>query len=305
MFDYPYLEVLRTVEREGNLERAAKSQSVTKSALSQTLATLDYRMGAVTLDRKRMRPTRFGVKLCRHLEHVALLERGFFADHRDLFNVSGAESVTLRIGVPDDAIASWLTEVVCRVRPPNQALLFDIEVMNGKSAKRAMTENRLCGAVTTCCEAQLGFRTNALGNHVMRAVAAPDFVGRHFKRGVDSKRLSRATLIQYAPDDPWATRWLESVQFEGELPAPHVLPSAYGIANACLAGAGWAMCSSLLVADHLQSGELVDLIPGSGIAESLAWHVSDPVAKAVQPVTDLLLNEFGGTARTCGSLISG
>ena len=88
MFDYPHLEVLLAVEREGSLERAAKSLNVTKSALSQTLGTLDYRMGAVTLDRKPMHPTRFGSRLCRHLEQIALLERNFFANHQDLFEIA-------------------------------------------------------------------------------------------------------------------------------------------------------------------------------------------------------------------------
>ncbi len=289
MFDYPYLEVLRAVEREANLERAAKSHKVTKSALSQTLATLDYRMGAVTLDRKLMRPTRFGARLCRHLEEVGLLEQAFFSSQVNLLQVPAAMPVTLQVGVLDDAHACWLADIVCQSLPPTPKLLLDMELVDVDGVAAAQVENRLCAALTSSIQIKPGFGAHQLGAHFMHAVASPQVAARFAKGGTGPDKFAKTPLLRYGPDDVWPDRWLSLAFGEAQPVSTHILPSAQGIANACEAGVGWGMCSSLLVSDELKSGALVELVPGSGLQQSIVWHVSDHVADALLPVTEALL----------------
>src|SRR5512142_963956 len=76
MLDYPLLETLAAVDREGSVEAAARALHVTPSAVSQRLKLLEERVGTVLLVRGRpCAATPAGRQLCRHVERVALLER--------------------------------------------------------------------------------------------------------------------------------------------------------------------------------------------------------------------------------------
>lgn len=288
MFDYPHLEVLLAVEREANLEHAAKSLDVTKSALSQTLGILDYRMGAVTLDRKPMRPTQFGARLCRHHEQVALLEQKFFIDHQDLFDVGTPQPVQLRVAVSDNALASWLTDIICGADAGWADFQLDIDLMGPADIQRALAEQRLCGAVFGESEQHQGFTVHPLGTHRFHAVAAPDFVGQHFEDTVSVKSVAAAPCLTYGVDDGLFGKWLNLAFGSVSHIAPHILPSSHGIANACVDGTAWGLCSSLLIEKQLASGALVELVPAASLSEPLYWHAADHVADAVAPLTAAL-----------------
>jgi LysR family transcriptional regulator (chromosome initiation inhibitor) len=76
MLDYPLLEALNAVVREGSFERAARVLHVTSSAISQRVKLLEERTGTVLVARGQpCRPTEAGAFLCRHVDQVGLLER--------------------------------------------------------------------------------------------------------------------------------------------------------------------------------------------------------------------------------------
>jgi LysR family transcriptional regulator, chromosome initiation inhibitor len=76
MLDYPSLLALAAVVREGSFERAARALSVTTSALSQRVKSLEDRLGSVLVVRGRpCAATEIGRLLCRHVEQVAMLEQ--------------------------------------------------------------------------------------------------------------------------------------------------------------------------------------------------------------------------------------
>lgn len=288
MFDYPHLEVLLAVEREGSLERAAKSLNVTKSALSQTLGTLDYRMGAVTLDRKPMHPTRFGSRLCRHLEQIALLERNFFANHQDLFEIAEANPVSLRVAASDDALVSWVIDIFSDVAPSRMNVQLDIELMPSSEISPSLAKQKFCGAIFGDVEAQHSFIAHPLGNHSVHAVAAPGFIARHFEGDVSADKLETAPFLSYAQNDDLLDEWLGKAFGTVFGIDGHILPSAHGIANACADGTAWGLCSSLLIGEQLASGELVELVPGSALFQPLFWHIADHIAEAMTPITEAL-----------------
>lgn len=74
-FDYPLLEALAAVVREGTFEAAARALNITQSAVSQRVKLLEEKSGAILIVRGRpCVATEYGQQLYRHVEQVLLLE---------------------------------------------------------------------------------------------------------------------------------------------------------------------------------------------------------------------------------------
>src|SRR5690606_17225724 len=75
-FEYPLLESLEAVVREGSFAAAARSLNVSESTVRDRLEHLEDQTGAVLVVRgKSCDPTEYGQQLCRHLDQVRLLEQ--------------------------------------------------------------------------------------------------------------------------------------------------------------------------------------------------------------------------------------
>jgi len=71
MLDYPLLEAVAAVDREGSFEGAARALHVTSSAISQRVKLLEERVGTPLVVRGRpCTVTPAGRHLCRHVEQV-------------------------------------------------------------------------------------------------------------------------------------------------------------------------------------------------------------------------------------------
>ena len=169
MFDYPHLEVLLAVEREGSFDHAAKSQGVSKSAISQTLKLLDLRMGVVTVCRESALTTHFGNKLCRHFEHVNLLEQKFLLDNNHLFEAPTPGPVTVKVAVNDDSISSWFTDVVVGKQSVRTKFILDLINTNQEDSINLMAAAVISAAISTNDEPLKGFTSYFLGQHIYRA----------------------------------------------------------------------------------------------------------------------------------------
>src|SRR5882724_1606495 len=76
MLDYASLSAVAMVVRTGSFERAARALNVTPSAISQRVRQLEERLGVVLVDRGTpCTATERGEWLCRHMEHVGMLEQ--------------------------------------------------------------------------------------------------------------------------------------------------------------------------------------------------------------------------------------
>ena len=81
MLDYALLDALVSVVRTGSFERAARQIGVTPSAISQRIKLLEERVGSVLVIRGQpCSGTEAGLRLARHAEEVALLERTLAQD---------------------------------------------------------------------------------------------------------------------------------------------------------------------------------------------------------------------------------
>ena len=75
MIDYPAARAVALIVQTGSFERAAAALNVTPSAISQRVRQLEERLGAVLVERGTpCTATEKGAWLCRHMEHVGMLE---------------------------------------------------------------------------------------------------------------------------------------------------------------------------------------------------------------------------------------
>lgn len=290
MFDYPLLEVLHAVEREGNFERAAQTQGVTKSAISQRLRLLEERIGAVTVDRNTTTTTHFGAMLCRHIENIRLLENNFLLDNAHLFDMEMEAPVTVKVAVSDDSLSSWFMDCVANIHSLQNRYFLDVVIMDTQTTKKDMKNGNTLAALSTSSEALPGFKNYKLGQHFYRAVASPEYLQRYFNYGVTKEALEKAPALRYSELNDQRVDWLEQ-HLGVKIKTPtYTLPSSNGIVNACLNGTAWGMSSALMVDEHIASGKLVELVPNLTLNEELFWHVSQFVMYTLSIMTNAVLS---------------
>ncbi len=104
-----------------SVTRAAEKLYLTRSALSSRRATLEAELGVVLLDRrdKQFRLTMAGTWFLRHAERLLNLQREIKSE----FGKGGAKRpVSLRLGVIESVLRSWLIDWVQALRLAHPAL---------------------------------------------------------------------------------------------------------------------------------------------------------------------------------------
>ncbi|MDN5569471.1 MAG: LysR family transcriptional regulator, partial [Paracoccus sp. (in: a-proteobacteria)] len=75
MLDYAGARAVAMIVQTGSFEGAARVLNVTQSAVSQRVRNLEERLGTVLIQRGQpCTATEAGAWLCRHMEHVGMLE---------------------------------------------------------------------------------------------------------------------------------------------------------------------------------------------------------------------------------------
>jgi LysR family transcriptional regulator (chromosome initiation inhibitor) len=275
MLDYASLSAIAAVVREGSFERAARALNVTPSAISQRVKGLEERLGSVLVVRGQpCVATATGRLLCRHVEQVGLLE----VDLRDTLPrlaQAGAQDTraTLRIAVNADSLGTWFIGAMRDFLQTAPALL-DVALDDEEHTVEWLRSGSVLAAVSANARPVQGCNSVPLGRLNYLAVASPDYVQRHFPKGVDAASLASAPILRFNRKDGLQSQWIRRV-YRRYIDVPvHWIPSTQAFVDAALAGIGWAMNPRSLVREHLRAGRLVELMPGRELAVPLYWQVS-------------------------------
>jgi LysR family transcriptional regulator, chromosome initiation inhibitor len=303
MLDYALLDALAAVLREGSFERAARALHLTPSAVSQRVRLLEERLGQVLVVRANpTRATPAGRALARHAEQVGLLEHELLAELPVL--AQGVQGrVTLPVAVNADSLATWFIAAASEATA-EAPLLLDLSLDDQDHTAEWLRSGEVVAAVTALADAVPGCRSVPLGRLRYCATASPVFMQRHFRRGVDAESLSQAPTLIFSRRDRLQAQWIEQV-LGRELPVPtHWLPSSQAFVDGCRAGLGWGMNVQSLVQPLLESGELVELVPGQTLAVPLYWQhrrrglaALEALSRAVQKAAALVLEPLDEPVR--------
>jgi LysR family transcriptional regulator (chromosome initiation inhibitor) len=273
MLDYASLAAVAAVVREGSFERAARALNVTTSAVSQRVKHLEERLGSVLIIRSQpCRATEMGRMLCSHVEQVGLLEQELRGALPKLVQTDGRDDrVTLRVAVNADSLGTWFIGAMAQFVDGEKALV-DIALDNEEHTVEWLRSGEVLAAVTAHAQPVQGFNSVSLGRLTYLAVGSPEFVRRYFPDGVTAAALHTAPSLKFNNKDRMQTQWTRRVcRREVETPA-HWFPATQAFLDAALAGIGWGMNPEVLVREHLESGALVELVPGRTLTVPLYWQ---------------------------------
>jgi LysR family transcriptional regulator, chromosome initiation inhibitor len=298
MMDYAALRAVAAVVRTGSFERAAASLSVTPSAVSQRIKHLEERLGAVLIERGTpCNATEKGLALCRHMDRVGMLEKDLMAQLPEISGFEGAtQRVTLNLATNADSLATWFLDAIASFTKDSDYLV-NVAIDDEDHTADWLRRGRVLAAVTALERPVQGCRVAPLGSLRYQATASPDFVARYFPGGLTEEAFQRAPALTYNQKDRLQTIWAREV-FGHELSFPtHWLPSTQSFLKGSLAGMGWALNPVQLARQHLESGELVELLPGKLLERRLFWQInrfaSDQLHDLTRSILSIARQELG------------
>ena len=275
-YDPSQLAALEAVLRLGSFDAAARTLSVTPSAISQRIKALEDRAGAALVIRATpCTATPAGARLARHASEVALLEAALA---RDLGQP--APQARLRLAVNADSLGTWFLPALV-----GHDMLFDIVVDDQAFSADWLRRGEVSAAICDHARPVQGCDAVPLGRMRYVATCAPAFRDRYFSQGVTAETLSRAPLLQFDGKDALQHHWLRRVTGRALLPPTHRLPSTQGFVEAARLGIGWGLNPEFLAAPLLASGALVAMRPDVPEDIFLTWQVNRLVAEALAPLT--------------------
>ena len=284
MIDPGQLSALAAIHRRGSFDLAAADLRVTPSAISQRLKALEDATGTLLIRRGQpCTATPPGLRLIRHHDEIALLERGLTADLPGL----SQGPATLRLAVNADSLATWIIPALADC----DGLLYDLVIDDQDVSQAWLKRGEVAAALTAHAGPLQGCDTIPLGALRYRATASPDFMARYFPDGPDAQALTIAPALQFSEQDRLQATWItRQTGTRRPIYPSHRLASSQGFVEACLCGLGWGMNPEPLVAAHLAAGTLVELAPGTALDIPLYWQFTRLAAPTLAPLTAAIRN---------------
>ncbi len=281
MLDPAQLAALAAVHRRGSFDLAASVLHVTPSAISQRIKALEEATGTLLIRRGQpCTATDAGLRLIRHHDEIALLERTLTADLRG----TAPGTAILRIAVNADSLATWVIPALAATT----GFLFDLVIDDEDVSQDWLKRGEVAAAITAHPGPLQGCDTLPLGCLRYRATASPAYMARWFPDGVTPQALTMAPAITFSDKDRLQDRWIAGRTADhARRPAfpTHRIASSHGFVDASLAGLGWCLNPEPLIAPHLASGVLVELVPDTPLDVPLHWQYARLTAPAIMPVT--------------------
>ena len=269
------LECLAAIVEEGGFERAAKRLSITQSAVSQRLRTLETQAGTVLIVRGRpLKATPAGRLLLKHTMQMRLLHTDL---EQDLHKLSPGTTGSVReedrvsIAVNADSIATWALPAFNALI--KQGLPLEIIADDQDFTQDWLREGQVLGCVTTLKQALRGCKVVSLGAMEYVAVASEEAIKHFCPGGLSAHSVIKMPFIAFNRKDDLPAEFISRAF---RLKHVHLnqcfVPSSEGQVRAVLAGWGASVVPELLVRPFVATGQLTLLAPKSALDINLYWH---------------------------------
>lgn len=301
-FDPDALECLAAIVEEGGFERAAVRLSITQSAVSQRLRSLEVQVGTVLIVRSRpLRATSAGRLLHKHAMQMRLLRADLERDLKDLApgaaGGAGAAEERISIAINADSIATWALPALSGLA--RQGLGLEIITDDQDFTLEWLREGQVLGCVSTVKQALRSCRLVPLGAMRYVAVAEAAYAGAHCPDGLSPHNFRAVPFIAFNRKDDLQSEFVgQAFGLKRVALSQLYVPSSEGQVRAVMAGWGVSVLPELQVREHLQSQRLVDIAPGQVLPVKLYWHcwnldsvVLDALTKALTSAAALTLTQ--------------
>lgn len=274
-FDPDALECLAAIVEEGGFERAAVRLSITQSAVSQRLRSLEMQVGTVLIVRSRpLKATTAGRLLLKHALQMRLLRADLDRDLQELAPgaaSAGGDAERISIAVNADSIATWALPALSPLA--HQGLGLEIITDDQDFTFDWLREGRVLGCVTTLRSALRSCKIETLGSMHYVAVAEAGFAKTHCPDGLRPYNFSTLPFVAFNRKDDLQAEFVAlACGLKHVTLRQFFVPSLEGQLQAVLAGWGVSVLPELKVRDLLQSGRLINLAPANVLPVTLYWH---------------------------------
>jgi LysR family transcriptional regulator (chromosome initiation inhibitor) len=274
-FDPHALECLAAILEEGGFERAAVRLSITQSAVSQRLRSLEVQVGTVLVVRSRpLKATAAGRLLFKHAMQMRLLRADLERDLKDLAPGSaggGRDEERISIAINADSIATWALPALSGLA--RQGLAMEIITDDQDFTHDWLREGQVLGCVTTLKQALRSCKMVPLGAMRYVAVAEPAYAAAHCPDGLSQHNFRALPFIAFNRKDDLQSEFIGRVFGLKHVALNQLyVPSSEGQVRAVLAGWGVSVLPELQVREHVEQGRLVDIAPEQSLLVALYWH---------------------------------
>ena len=292
-FDPDALECLAAIVEEGGFERAAHRLSITQSAVSQRLRSLEAQVGTVLIVRSRpLKATAAGQLLLKHTKMMRLLRADLEHDLRELApNAARGQRDEDRIAVAinADSIATWALPAISGL--VSQGLAIEIIHDDQDFTHEWLREGQVMGCITSLGQALRGCRLEPLGRMDYIAVASPAFARAQLPDGLTRYNFHQVPFVAFNRKDDLQRDFVCQAFGLSQATLKQVyVPSSEGQSRAARLGWGVTVVPRLLVESALKAGDLVNVAPAHACGVALHWHcwnlASDVLTELTQALRD-------------------
>ncbi|MHB8950161.1 MAG: LysR family transcriptional regulator ArgP [Rhodoferax sp.] len=274
-FDPDALECLAAIVEEGGFERAAVRLSITQSAVSQRLRSLEVQVGTVLIVRSRpLKPTSAGRLLLKHALQTRLLRADLARDLLELApgaGGGGGDVERISIAINADSIATWALGALGDLA--RRGLGLEIITDDQDFTIEWLREGRVLGCVTTLKQAFRSCKMVPLGAMRYVAVAEADYAAAHCPKGLSPHNFRHVPFVAFNRKDDLQGEFIaHAFHLKHVALSQLYVPSSQGQVSAVLAGWGVSVLPELQVREHLRDGRLVEVAPGHVLPVDLYWH---------------------------------
>jgi LysR family transcriptional regulator, chromosome initiation inhibitor len=286
MLDARQLDALVAVIEHGGFGPAAKALSLTLSAVSLRIKSLEEQLGQRLLVRgKRVRATAAGQALMAHAKQVRLMEVDLIDGLKAGGARSGAGWQSLSVAINADSVASWFLPGVVDLLKKHR-LLLEILIDDQDHTHDALRSGDVMGCVTTLAQPIRGCVAEPLGVMRYRCVASPAVVQRcRTPAGHVSvhRLLAQPAIIFNRKDALQDTFLLEHFGLQQPHYPRHYAPAIDAFEKAIELGLGWGMVPE----QHLSTvrSALQEVLPGATVDVTLYWQHWAKEAPSAQRLT--------------------
>lgn len=267
-FQTEHLRTFLAVLDHGTFDAAAKSLQVTASAVSQRIKAMEQEAGQVLLQRTTpIAATAAGNVVHRLARQLRQLE----ADAGAELGLAGTGQHAVTVVVNADSLATWFMAALAAV-PSGSSMAFELLREDEQHSVGLLRSGAAMAAVTATAEPVQGCSATPLGAMRYRAVASPGFMDRWFPRRFTTELFKAAPAIQFDRADTLQNNFFAKVAGGRPTGAQHYIPDTVQFGEAVKLGLGWGLLPEAHCVQELESGGLVELVPGHVSSIPLHWQ---------------------------------
>lgn len=291
----PQVQAFIAVVEESSFEGAARRLSVTPSAISQRIRSLEDRIGQLLVVRQSpCKPTPAGEKLLTRVKPMSLLEAEAMADFKCDESAS-TQTRVLPISVNCDSLSTWVLDALSTLYH-EQGYIFDICIDDQEYTLNHLRDGSVIGAVTSEKKPLQGCTSHPLGHMRYCAIASPDFANQYFHQGLTPQAFQRAPMIVYNRKDLLQDRFI-SAAFNQNITPEHIhyIPSTIGLIDSAAKSMGWCVAEEQLAKEALASGVVINLAPDIQIEDALYWQHASVRSQILTQITNAFYSASAST----------